>query len=348
MAKDLLRNTNMPFEDLREESLFLVWGPPSHGPRSRVFARELGIEELHYIYSTTRRGLLAAPYKYFYQALNTLILLFRLHPKIVFVQSPPGFAVLFVHFYCLITNSYFVVDAHSAALTSPYWTHPAWLYRALARKAVTTIVTNEHFKNMIQDWGGHAFVLRDIPTSYPKAGIYPVKGKFNILVVNKYAFDEPLEEVLAAVEKLDDVQFYITGEVSRAGDRLPTNPPKNVIFTDFLSDEDYFGLMSTSQAVMCLTTRDHTMQRGACEALSMGKPIVTADWPLLRDYFHKGTVYVDNSVDGIQRGVKDMLENFNRYQAEIIDLQKEQQKEWGRKIILLETLVRQSRDGENE
>jgi len=348
MAIDLHRQDKIPFEDLRKESLFLVWGPPSHGPRSRVFARELGIDELHYVYSTTRRGLLTAPFKYLYQAFKTLTLLFRTRPQIVFVQSPPGFAVLFVYIYCRMTNSHYVVDAHSAALLSPYWRHPAWLYRLLARKAVTTIVTNEHFKNMIQAWGGQAFVLRDIPTSYPMAGTYPVKGKFNMLVVNKFACDEPLEEVLAAAENIDEVQFYITGEVSRAGDRLPSNPPKNVIFTDYLSDEDYFGLMKTSQAVMCLTTRDHTMQRGACEALSMGKPIVTADWPVLRDYFHKGTIYVDNSADGIQRGVDEMLENIDQYQAEIIDLQTEQQKEWGEKIILLDTLIRQSRKSENE
>ncbi len=348
MVTNQLRYDTMSFDNLSEESLFLVWGPPSHGPRSRVFARKLGIEELHFIYSTTRRGLLAAPYKYSYQAINTLSLLFRLRPKIVFIQSPPSFAVFFVFIYCLITNSQYVIDAHSGALLTPYWIRPAWLHRFLARKAVTTIVTNEHFQKMIQEWGGQAFIIRDIPTSYPMDGSYPVNGDFNILVVNTFADDEPLENILVAAEKLSGVHLNITGKVNHNGNRLTTSPPDNVTFTDFLPDDDYFGLMNNSQAVMCLTTRNHTMQRGACEALSMGKPIVTSDWPLLQDYFNKGTVHVDNSAIGIQQGIEEMVKNFNHYQAGIFDLKKDQLKEWGMKIKLLKNLIEQSREDKNE
>ena len=31
--------------------------------------------------------------------------------------------------------------------------------------------------------------------------------------------------------------------------------------------------------ILALTTHDHTMQRGACEAVSLGVPIITSDWP---------------------------------------------------------------------
>ncbi len=124
------------------------------------------------------------------KAVKTLALLFRRRPEIIFVQSPPSFAVFFVYLYCVLAgNGRFVVDAHSDAMQSPYWTRPRWLYRFLARQAVTTIVTNEHFQQQINNWGGHAFVLRDIPTTFPKAGSYPVNGKFSVTVVNTFAAD---------------------------------------------------------------------------------------------------------------------------------------------------------------
>ena len=346
MSERAVHDEATPFTDLRDQSLFLVWGPPSHGPRSRVFAQELGIDELHYVYSTTRRGLLVAPLKYSYQAVRTLLLLFQRRPRVVFVQSPPSIAVFFVYLYCVLTGSCFVVDAHSDAFLSPFWKRPVWLHRFLARQAVTTIVTNEHFQAIINGWGGHAFVLRDVPTTFPMGDDYPVNGGFNIVVVNTFAQDEPLDEVLAAAAGMDGVHFYVTGKKSRAGVRLPANPPDNVHFTDFLPDDAYYALLDRSEAVMCLTTRNHTMQRGACEALSMGKPIITSDWPLLKDYFHQGTVHVDNSSPGIRRGVAEMRQNHDRYQVEIKELQQAQRREWRAKITLLEELIKQSLNGE--
>jgi hypothetical protein len=84
------------------------------------------------------------------------------------------------------------------------------------------------------------------------------------------------------------------------------------------------------------------MQRGACEALSLGKPIITSQWPLLETYFNKGTVHVDNSINGIRQGVEEMQDEYGRYQTEIKQLQKEQQQEWQTKIALLTNLIQQS------
>ena len=330
------------FAHLAKQSLFLVWGPPSYGPRSRVFSKELGLNEPHFIYSITQRGILSAPLRYAYQAIQTLFLLFRRRPKIVFVQSPPSQAVILVYLYCLLTNSQYVIDAHSDALQRARWTRPQWLYKLLAQGAITTIVTNEYFQQMINRWGGHAFVLRDIPTTFPEASSYPINGDFNVVMVNTFAADEPLADVLTAATDLNDVQFHVTGKLSRADQQLLTNFPGNVYFTDFLPNESYYALLASSQAVMCLTTRDHTMQRGACEALSLGKPIITSNWPLLQNYFHKGTVHVNNSAAGIRQGIVEMKQNYDRYQTGIKELQLEQRQEWQEKVEQLVDLIERS------
>ncbi len=327
MSSDAATDARRPLFDVRGESLFLVWGPPSLGPRSRVFARELGIDVV-FISSTQRRGILWAPLKYASQSVKTLRMLFRRRPRLVFVQSPPTFAVLSVRLYCSRSPARFIVDAHSAAMLSPYWTKPRWLYRRLARRAFATIVTNEHFANIIRAQGGRALVIRDIPTRFESDESFAVADSFNVMVVNTFAPDEPLDQVIAAARDLDDVTFYVTGDPGRIGRALPEDLPGNVRFTGFLPDRAYYGLMRSSHAVLCLTTRDHTMQRGACEALSMGRPIITSDWPLLRQYFDNGAVHIAPHAAGIRAGVEEMARNYARYATEIERLRVKRGREW--------------------
>jgi hypothetical protein len=78
--------------------------------------------------------------------------------------------------------------------------------------------------------------------------------------------------------------------------------------------------MASVSAVMVLTTRDQTMQMGAYEALSLGQPIITSDWQILRDSFGPAAAYVDNSPESIVRGVLDVTgdaaERFRRAAAD--------------------------------
>lgn len=334
-----------PLAHLADQTMFLVWDSPQGGPRGKIFAKELGIRHFHYVYSTRlppRRKLLTAIPRYLYQAGKTLALLFRVRPRLVFVQSPPSLAVLVVSLYCSLTGSRYIVDAHSAAMLLPVWTRPRWLHRYLARRAVTTIVTNEHFQEMIHQQGGHSLVLRDIPTTFARTAAYPLDNRFSVTVVNSFAPDEPVDAVIAAAAELPEVDFYITGPRQRARPELLAATPHNVRYTDYLPSGDYYALLASSQTVMCLTTRDHTMQRGACEALSLGTPIVTSDWPLLRDYFHQGTVHVDNTAAGIRDGLLEMQRHYPRYRAEIQALQTQQQREWQAKVRLLTELIDQA------
>ena len=323
---------------LPPESIFLVWGPPSHGPRSKVFGRELGIE-VHFLQATIRRGALVAPYKYAVQVWKTVRLLASRRPQIVFVQSPPSYAALLVALYSALTGTRFVVDAHSDAMQSPWWTRPRWLYRVLARRALATIVTNEHFAGTIESWGGRALVIRDIPTSFPEGGTFETATGFAVAVVNTFATDEPLDAVLDAAAGLPSVAFYVTGRIEQAPRELIEGAPANVHFTGFLDDADYYELLRRADTVMCLTTRDNTMQRGACEALSLARPIITSDWPLLRSYFHRGAVHVAATPGAINDGVARMQAEYDRYRREIVEQQIAQQDEWaGASATLAELL----------
>jgi glycosyltransferase involved in cell wall biosynthesis len=312
---------------LGQRSLFLVWGPPSHGRRTKVFAQALGVAAVH-VYATRRRGLLIAPWKYSYQAIATLVILARRRPRVVFVQSPPSLAVPVVWVYAALSRARFVVDAHSDALDSRVWTWPGWLHAFLARRAAVTVVTNEHFAARIAAQGGRAVVIRDIPGTFPVGEPPALEGAVRVMVVNSFAPDEPILDIVAAAAALPDVTFYVTGDPNRPGATLPDVIPSNVHLTGYLPDGAFYGLMHASHAVLCLTTRDHTMQRGACEALSMGRPIVTSDWPLLRQYFSKGTVHVGADAQSIRLGVERVLRDHDRYSREILVLRDEQAHQW--------------------
>lgn len=326
-------------EGLRDRSAFVVWGPPSHGPRTKVFARRLGIEPV-FVYSTRRRGRFIAPWKYTYQAIATIVTLVRRRPRIVFVQSPPSFASVVVCLATAVLGGRFIVDAHSGALDTRVWTTPALLYRTVARRAAATIVTNEHHRDLITSQGGRAIIVRDVPTAF-ELGEPPALGDgFHVMAVNTFAPDEPVGELFAAAADLPDVTFHVTGNPHRPSFVMPPETPDNVHLTGFVPDDVYYALMDASDAVLCLTTRDHTMQRGACEALSMGVPIITSDTALLRTYFRMGTVHVRNDRDAIRAGVERMVAGHDRFSAEILQLQKLQRVEWDEALAELVDLVR--------
>ncbi|HUP76704.1 MAG TPA: glycosyltransferase [Acidimicrobiales bacterium] len=320
--------------------LFLVWGPESHGPRSVVFARELGIPTA-FIESTRRRGLLAGFVKYPVQAALTAGELLRRRPRVIFVQSPPSFAVMVAGAYAWLFRRSYVIDAHSDAFQSSYWMWPRWLHRLSLRRAVATIVTNEAFAASVTAAGGTPIVIRDIPTSFPEGGVFQGADR-SIVVVSTFAVDEPLQEVLRAAATLPEVTFYVTGDSRRYRGSLD-DLPANVRFTGFLSSPDYYALLRSSAAVMCLTTRDNTMQRGACEALSLGKPIITSDWPLLRTYFDRGTVHVDNTSARIAAAVREVRARPDHYQDEVSQLQASQRAQW--RSSLNELILRLRRCG---
>ena len=313
-------------QDVR--TLFLVWGPPNRGARSRVLARELGIEELHFIYLLHTQSLVSLPLRYLYRSLRTVFLLWLHRPQLVLMQSPPHVGVALICLYCSLTGAHYVVDAHGAAFQSPLWTRPLWLVRLLARRALVTLVTNDQDAHQVGSWGGRAMVIPDIPCAFPRGDAVSLAGEFNVVVISSYSPDEPLESIIEAAGKLPGVHFYVTGRPRRASPALRKETPPNMVLSGFLDENDFYSLLSASQAIMCLTTRAQTMQRGACEGLWMGKPLIVSDSILLRDYFCKGTVWVDNSAGDIQRGICEVKERYLSYQAGIQQLQRERTAVW--------------------
>jgi glycosyltransferase involved in cell wall biosynthesis len=322
----------------------VAWAPYSR--RSEVFARSLG-GTLHCIHYLRFQSPLYAPFKYVLQAFRTLQVLFGQRPQFIHVQNPPFLCGLVVSLYCRMTGAEFVLDHHSAAFAHAWdWALP--VQRFLARRAVSNIVTNQHWADVIRSWHAHTLIMGDPLLELPAGEVYPVPTGFNIAFVSTFAPDEPLDAVLKAASQLPETHFYITGDQERKPRSFFDRLPANVTCTGFLPDCRYVGLLRAVDAVMVLTTRDHTLQLGGCEAVSIGQPLITSDWPFLRGFFSKGTIHVSNTADGIRAGITAMQRQQRRLKAEMAAFRDAKRREWDAQLAQLQELVTLADEGRQE
>jgi glycosyltransferase involved in cell wall biosynthesis len=196
----------------------------------------------------------------------------------------------------------------------------ARVYRRLSlfclRRADVTVVTNEPLRARVDRLGGRGFVLQDaIPSLSPRSARRRAGTERRVVFVSTYSADEPTAEVVEAARRLPpSVVIQVTGRVPRDFDRRRL--PPNVRLTGFLSEADYAALLDAADAVLVLTTREHTLVCGAYEGAALGKPLILSDTEALRAYFSRGAVYVRNEADALARGIRRALAEAPRLAAE--------------------------------
>lgn len=315
--------------------VFIAWWP--HSRRSEMFAQECG-GELHCIYYRRLRSPLCAPLRYVLQALRTWYVLLKTRPQVIHVQNPPFICGLVVYFYCSVSAARFVFDHHSAAFARVWdWALP--MQKFLSRRAVTNIVTNQHWADVVHSWHAYALIMGDPFRELPLGKAFPVCSGFSIAFVSTFAPDEPLDAVLDAARQLAQVHFYITGDARQQPQSFLDSLPDNVTCTGFLPDDQYIGLLRSVNAIMAFTTRDHTLQLGGCEAVSVGKPLITSDWSFLQSFFSRGTIHVANTSDGIRDGILAMQKNHRQLQEEMVAFRDAGRKKWRKQLARLQDLA---------
>ncbi|MDZ7265869.1 MAG: glycosyltransferase [candidate division KSB1 bacterium] len=299
----------------KHKLLFVSWA--ENCSRSDNLARLLGGSSRMIYAGRLGSNYFTVTLKYLVQMWMTWRLLRHERPRVVLVMVPPVFICVPVYLYCRLTGAGYLTDTHTAAFTMARWKPLLFLNAWFYRRALGNIVTNEHLARQVEKWRAPVVVIGDLPVQFPRIAEFPLNGRFAVAVVCSYNPDEPLDHIWEAARQLPEVDFYVTGKVKDAPARLLDHKPDNMNLTDFLPLEQYAGLIKGCHAVMVLTTRDHTMQRGAYEALALGTPIITSDWPLLRETFDQAALYVDNSPAGIVAGVRRLQAAWPEYKAAV-------------------------------
>lgn len=319
-----------------EKTTYISWTRFDH--RSILLSKQLDAS-VHFVYYGQQGKYLQAPWRYIVQGIKTWKILTQERPQIIFVQNPPIFCALLVFLYCKRYNSHYVIDSHTAAFLSPKWRFTLELHRFLSRKALVTIVHNESISNFVKPWGCNYFVLSEVLKGYPPGKKYPLDASFNIAVISAFAEDEPLDIVLDAANQLPDITFHVTGDSNGIEHSLLAKKPENLRLTGFLPYEQYIGLLQGVDLILDLTTRNHTILSGAFEAVSLGKPLITSDWPVLRKQFPIGTIHVNNSVEGLCNGVRQAQHDLPALQKDILILREKLILEWNERFTELCNLI---------
>lgn len=220
----------------------------------------------------------------------------------------------------------------------PEGTHTGCLESLLCRvsaftlkKAELTLITNSDLENFFVRHGGEAFVLPDpLPELGDKARVRakPQDSIFSLLVSASWAVDEPITAIVAAAVELPDIRFYISGKPVGSRHRLPARTPSNIVFTGFLSEEDFYSLMSRVDAVVSITTRYGAVVCGGHEAIALGKPFITGNNNALKRHFRSAGLYCDGTASSIQSTILDLQSHYRKQTLAVLAFREIYPGEW--------------------
>lgn len=267
----------------------------------------------------------------------------------VFVQNPSqvlaALAALLKGYFAIVL----VVDRHSNFVELESSKSPlrnmveSALSNYSVRRADLTIVTNRELSILVQKKGGRPFVLPD-PFPLVRSLTPPVPRSarpFELLFVASWSADEPIAAAIELCRRLgDDIVVRITGRVKPDYHDLLNDAPANFVATGFISDDEYFDLMSHADAVLAVTTRPATLTCGAYEAVTMGKPMVLGDSPSVRDYFDSGAVYTDGTPADLEKQVRVLMADLPRYREQVQQFHSRREKEWDKRLKELQDTIR--------
>ena len=254
-------------------------------------------------------------------------------PQILFVQCPS----IVLCFLSVILKPVFkyklVIDAHNVAIR--YLTAHGFILSLLSsfvfKFSDYIIVSNQGLTENLSVDLTKILVLADripkIETNYLRPKIFS-EIKPNIVFISSFAKDEPINNFLRAASKLTaKSRFFITGKKSKAKDALKYEC-EDIVFTDFLSSEDYEALISHSDLNIDLTTEDNLLVCGAYETIAVGVPGMLSDFAVQVETFSKGFVYTPLDHGSIKGAIQYALINKENLKSSIQKFKPEFEQFW--------------------
>lgn len=289
--------------------------------------------------------------RWFKAVMETIKVLSRERPQVVFAQNPSLLLALLAVWHGRLRGHVTIIDAHNAGIY-PFRGRRKWHNRLLRpllqrivhhvmRSADLTLVSNSALQTYIENIGAAAFVLPDpLPSFPPQPPSRRQEPDRRVLFICTWADDEPYVEVMKAAEALEPgVQVLITGN-SRGRERdFGRDLPNNVVLTGFVSEDEFVRLLHEVDMVMDLTTLENCLVCGAYEAVAAGTPLVLSGTQALRAYFNRGVVFTSNDAAGIAHALKTALADRHRLAVEIDQLRHELTESWQRQHMELEAWI---------
>lgn len=292
----------------RTSFAFISWGAISG--RSGEIAAALGGEaKCYYPAGNPKRPHVLI--RYVLSAVRTVAFMISRRPEAVIVTNPPVFAGLVVYACSKLTGSTVGLDSHPGSFGAQEDRVSARLlplHRWLVRRCGITLVTTEHWCDIVESWGGHPLIVHEAPGSWspaqpPQPPESSERTRPRLFYVGRFAPDEPVEALIAAASAVPECDFYVTGRILDCPAALREHAPANVHFTGFLHSGAYQRALADADLVAALTTEPTSVMRAAYEATYAGKPLIISDWPAGRELFPHA-LHVENNAEDIARAVR--------------------------------------------
>ncbi len=316
--------------------LFIAWVPFQR--RAVAMQPEFGYA-LHHVGPSFRWRSLR-PLEYLLKALQTLGLLIRHRPEVLWIQLPPAPLLYLAFLYQQLVQPHLklIADCHNATFRQPWIQFPAVV--RLLNRCDQVVVHNPFVEAQALALGiqpEKLVVLRDRTLS-PASAQLPRPWA---LVPCSFNSDEPIAELLVAARQAPEITFVLTGNTARAVGRHDLSQvPANIRLPGFVSETDFNDLLAQADMVVGLTKLEGIQLSVANEAVSYGKPMVLSDTQLLRKFFYQGAVYVD-PLDGgaIAAGCRTALAHTDQLKIEVIALKQDIDQEWHRQAAPLQAIL---------
>jgi glycosyltransferase involved in cell wall biosynthesis len=266
---------------------------------------------------------------------ETLGFVKRENPKYLFAQNPSLILALLLCLTKPFLHYKLIIDRHSNfryGSTNPYLDAVFHLISDYTiRKADYTIVTNQPLQELIQSKGGTGVVLQDKLPQMTLCEKLELDGELNLVLINSFSSDEPIDEVLEAMKTMpDQVSLYVTGDYASRQKyaEMAQSGPGNIRFTGFLPEDRFQSLLYSADALLVLTRSENTLTCGAYEGVALGKPLVLSDTKAIRNYFTDGAVYCGSDAESIHRSLEICLANREKLAGDILRFREKALTDW--------------------
>lgn len=289
-----------------------VWITWEHQLRNRSMTAMLDVP-LHVISHRGGRFL-----RYWRCARDTLALVWREQPQVVFAQNPS----IVLNYFLLVLRPFFsfrfVTDAHYGGIVAHTGSKTLQKTLDLAnRSADLVIVTNARHAAHVQQIGGTPVVCPDPLPDLGGHGAADMPSDKSVFYICSYDIDEPFEAVFQAAELLanDGFTVFASGNYRRAGIDPARYP--HVKLLGFVPENDFYRQLFASAVVVDLTDNEDCLVCGAYEAMVAEKPLVTSSTASLREFFNKGTIFTRHDSASIAEAVRVAYRDRERLRDEI-------------------------------
>ncbi len=287
-------------------------------------------------------------FDYIYKSFKTIVIILKNHPDLVVIQNPPSIVPLVIILFSHIKKYKTVVDSHNGAFEKP-WTWIPFYKWSLKKADIVITHNNQIYERLKSDNGYRGInfkVLNSRLSEFKGVKKEIILSNPYMLVVSTFSDDEPIENILKGVmvylnRNEENVTFIFTGNYNKKPalyDQYKNE--KNIVFSGFVSNEQYKNLMINSYGVISLSTRDDVQQFALMETIGAGVPFISNDNRTNKALFGDKMILIKITPENIAEGIEQFINNKGQLTKNVLELQKEILAKWEKDFNLIKAELR--------